>query len=227
MSHKGISLTYHTIHRFTSTKMKIGYARVSTRDQNLELQMEALQKFGCEQLFQEKQSAVKDRPELDKMLNILRAGDVVIVWKLDRLGRSLRHLVDLMEEFKKREIEFISLNDNIDTTTIQGRLIFNLFASFAEFERELIRERTMAGLKRARENGRIGGKKKGLSEAAKKKALAALQLTEENNKKPREEKLSVDEIAEMLHVSRATFYRYLEFAKLSIAEKIITKRKNF
>jgi len=207
--------------------MKIGYARVSTRDQNLELQMEALQKFGCEQLFQEKQSAVKDRPELDKMLNILRAGDVVIVWKLDRLGRSLRHLVDLMEEFKKREIEFISLNDNIDTTTIQGRLIFNLFASFAEFERELIRERTMAGLKRARENGRIGGKKKGLSEAAKKKALAALQLTEENNKKPREEKLSVDEIAEMLHVSRATFYRYLEFAKLSIAEKIITKRKNF
>jgi len=227
LSHKGISHTYLTIYRFTSTKMKIGYARVSTRDQNLELQMEALQKFGCEQLFQEKQSAVKDRPELDKMLNILRAGDVVIVWKLDRLGRSLRHLVDLMEEFKKREIEFISLNDNIDTTTIQGRLIFNLFASFAEFERELIRERTMAGLKRARENGRIGGKKKGLSEAAKKKALAALQLTEENNKKPREEKLSVDEIAEMLHVSRATFYRYLEFAKLSIAEKIITKRKNF
>jgi DNA invertase Pin-like site-specific DNA recombinase len=121
-----------------------------TRDQNLELQTEALQKFGCEKLFQEKQSAVKDHPELDKMLSILRKGDIVVVWKLDRLGRSLRHLVDLMALLKEKEVEFISLNDNIDTTTIQGRLIFNLFASFAEFERELIRERTMAGLKRAK-----------------------------------------------------------------------------
>ena len=115
--------------------MKIGYARVSTRDQNLDLQLEALQKFECEKLFQEKQSAVKERPELDRMLSILRNGDIVVVWKLDRLGRSLRHLVDLMSLFKEKGVEFISLNDNIDTTTIQGRLIFNLFASFAEFER--------------------------------------------------------------------------------------------
>src|ERR1035437_4291470 len=165
--------------------MKIGYARVSTRDQNLDLQLKALQKFECEKLFQEKQSAVKERPELDRMLSILRNGDIVVVWKLDRLGRSLRHLVDLMSLFKEKGVEFISLNDNIDTTTIQGRLIFNLFASFAEFERELIRDRTMAGLKRARENGRIGGKKKGLTEDAKKKAKAALSLTEENNKKSR------------------------------------------
>jgi DNA invertase Pin-like site-specific DNA recombinase len=103
-----------------------------------------LQKFGCEQLFQENQSAVKERPELDRMLNILRAGDLVIVWKLDRFGRSLRHLVDLMEEFKKREVAFISLNDNINTTTIQGQFIFNFFA---EFERELIWELTMVAIK--------------------------------------------------------------------------------
>ncbi len=193
--------------------MKIGYARVSTRDQNLELQTEALQKFGCEQLFQEKQSAVKDRPELDKMLSILRTGDVVVVWKLDRLGRSLRHLVDLMELFKTKGIEFISLNDNIDTTTIQGRLIFNLFASFAEFERELIRERTMAGLKRARENGRIGGRTRGLSNEAKKIAYAALHLTEENRKRPNEQKYSISDIIKILKISRATYYRYLEFAK--------------
>jgi DNA invertase Pin-like site-specific DNA recombinase len=193
--------------------MKIGYARVSTRDQNLELQLEALQKFECEKVFQEKQSAVKERPELDRMLTNLRNGDTVVVWKLDRLGRSLRHLVDLMALFKEKGVEFISLNDNIDTTTIQGRLIFNLFASFAEFERELIRERTLAGLKRARENGRIGGKKKGLTEEAKKKAKAALSLTTGNNKRPREEKLSVDDIAKTLGLSRATFYRYLDWAK--------------
>jgi DNA invertase Pin-like site-specific DNA recombinase len=193
--------------------MKIGYARVSTRDQNLELQIEALQKYGCEQLFQEKQSAVKDRPELDKMLNILRTGDIVIVWKLDRLGRSLRHLVDLMALFKAKGVEFISLNDNIDTTTIQGRLIFNLFASFAEFERELIRERTMAGLKRAKENGRIGGRKKGLTSDAKKTAYAAFHLTEENKKKPGESRYSISDIIQLLKISRATYYRYLQFVK--------------
>jgi DNA invertase Pin-like site-specific DNA recombinase len=204
--------------------MKIGYARVSTRDQNLDLQLEAFQKFECEKIFQEKQSAVKDRPELDRMLNILRKGDVVVVWKLDRLGRSLRHLVDLMAIFKDKEVDFISLNDNIDTTTIQGRFIFNLFASFAEFERELIRERTMAGLKRARENGRIGGKKKGLTEKAKKKAITALHLTNSNNEKPREERISVDDIAKTLDISRATFYRYLDWAKQR-SENSIKKKK--
>lgn len=196
--------------------MKIGYARVSTRDQNLELQIEALQKFECEKFFQEKQSAVKDRPELDKMLTMLRAGDVVVVWKLDRLGRSLRHLVDLMQLFKTKGVEFISLNDNIDTTTVQGRLIFNLFASFAEFERELIRERTMAGLKRARENGRIGGRAKGLTDNAKKTAYAALHLTEQNNNKPPQDRISVEDLAKILNISRATYYRYLEFAKTSV-----------
>jgi DNA invertase Pin-like site-specific DNA recombinase len=205
--------------------MKIGYARVSTRDQNLELQTEALQKFGCEQIFQEKVSAIKDRPELDRLLSILRPNDVVVVWKLDRLGRSLRHLVDLVEIFKTRGVEFISLNDNIDTTTPQGRLIFNLFASFAEFERELIRERTLAGLKRARENGRIGGKKKGLSPEAKKKAYAALHLTEQNNLKPVENRISINDIAKVLEVSRATYYRYIDFAKKGVVSPSLNKSK--
>ena len=150
--------------------MKIGYARVSTKDQNLELQTEALQKAGCEKIYKETQSAVKERPELQSMLNHLRQGDVVVVWKLDRLGRSLKHLIDLVTGFREKGIEFISLNDSIDTTTVQGRLTFNIFASFAEFERELIRERTMAGLQAARERGRIGGRKKGLSPEAKRTA---------------------------------------------------------
>ena len=186
--------------------MKIGYARVSTRDQNLDLQLEALQKTGCEKIFQEKQSAVKERPELDNLLSQLRNGDIIIVWKLDRLGRSLKHLVDLMAEFKQMEVEFISLNDNIDTTTIQGRLIFNLFASFAEFERELIRERTMAGLKAARERGRVGGRKKGLSEDQKTKAYAAHHLSEKKDHK-------VSDIIRSLKISKATYYRYLKFVK--------------
>lgn len=199
--------------------MKIGYARVSTRDQNLELQIDALTKYGCEQLFQEKQSAVKERPELDKMLSVLRKGDIVVVWKLDRLGRSLRHLVDLVTMFKELGVEFVSLNDNIETSSPQGRLIFNLFASFAEFERELIRERTMAGLKRARENGRIGGKKKGLSPEAKKKAFAAFHLNEQNNSiSDRTKKLSIPDIAKTLNISKATFYRYMDWIKQQSTE---------
>ena len=205
--------------------MKIGYARVSTADQNLGLQLDALQKIECEQIFQEIQSAVKERPELEKMLGILRKGDIVVVWKLDRLGRSLRHLVDLMDIFKEKGVEFVSLNDNIDTTTSQGRLIFNLFASFAEFERELIRDRTIAGLKRARENGRIGGKKKGLSAEAKDKAFAALSLTEGNNKLPRDNRLSIDDIAKTMNLSRATYYRYMDWAKKNRKTPIVKDKK--
>nr|WP_321410497.1 recombinase family protein [uncultured Carboxylicivirga sp.] len=126
--------------------MKIGYARVSTKDQNLEMQIEALNKTGCTKIFQETKSAVKERPELEKMLEHTREGDIVVVWKLDRLGKSLKHLIEMVSGFRERGVEFISLNDSIDTTTAQGRLTFNIFASFAEFERELIRERTIAGL---------------------------------------------------------------------------------
>lgn len=186
--------------------MKIGYARVSTRDQKLELQTEALKKAGCEKIFKETKSAVKERPELEKMLAHLREGDVVIVWKLDRLGRSLKHLIDLVSGFREKGVEFISLNDSIDTTTVQGRLTFNIFASFAEFERELIRERTLAGLQAARERGRIGGRKKGLSSDAKKTAYACYQLWQDKSR-------TIPEVLQIVKISRATFYRYIDWVK--------------
>ncbi len=186
--------------------MKIGYARVSTRDQNLEMQTEALEKAGCQKIFKETKSAVKERPELESMLAHLREGDVVVVWKLDRLGRSLKHLIDLVSGFREKGIEFISLNDSIDTTTAQGRLTFNIFASFAEFEREIIRERTLAGLQAARERGRIGGRKKGLSPDAKKTAFACYQLWEDHSR-------SISDILKIVNVSKATFYRYIDWVK--------------
>ena len=127
--------------------MKIGYARVSTRDQKLDLQVDALKRAGCERIFQDVASGSKTaRPALDELLGQLRAGDVLVIWKLDRMGRSLRHLVDLVGELVSRDIGLLSLNDPINTSSAQGRLVFNLFASLAEFEHELIRERTQAGL---------------------------------------------------------------------------------
>jgi len=186
--------------------MKIGYARVSTKDQKLELQIEALEKAGCEKIFQEKVSAVKERPQLDLMMQHLRDGDIIVVYKLDRLGRSLRHLIDLVTTFRSKGVEFVSLNDSIDTTTPQGRLTFNIFASFAEFERELISERTMAGLKAARAKGRKGGRKPGLTKEAKAKALTAYTLSQNPD-------YSVQEILDVIGLSKATYYRYLSWVK--------------
>jgi len=186
--------------------MKIGYARVSTKDQKLELQLEALEKAGCEKIFKEKVSAVKERPELDLMMQHLRDGDVIVVYKLDRLGRSLRHLIDLVTTFRRKGVEFVSLNDSIDTTTPQGRLTFNIFASFAEFERELISERTMAGLKAARAKGRLGGRKPGLTKEAKAKALTAFTLSKNPD-------YSVQEILDVIGISKATYYRYVAWVK--------------
>jgi len=185
--------------------MNIGYARVSTKDQNLDLQLNALKECGCTEIFFEKISAAKERPELEKMISILRKDDIVVVWKLDRLGRSLKHLIDLISMFREKGVEFISLNDNIDTTTIHGRLIFNIFASFAEFERELISERTKAGLEAARAKGRIGGRKPGLTKQSIAKAYTALYLSEKD--------MPVSDILKQLEISKATYYRYLEYAK--------------
>jgi len=198
--------------------MKIGYARVSTQDQKLELQTSELEKYGCKKIFKEKRSAVKERPELDKLLTHLRSRDVVVVWKLDRLGRSLRHLIDLVARFRESDVDVVSLSDNIDTTTAQGRLIFNIFASFAEFERELISERTKAGLKAARDKGRVGGRKPGLSDDAKTKAWAAFHLY-------KQEDLSISDILKQLNVSRATFYRYLDWAKNNMDKRPKRKRR--
>lgn len=137
--------------------MKIGYARVSTQDQNFELQEDALNKSGCEIIYKEIVSGTKaDRPELNKLIEHIRKGDVVIVYKLDRLGRSLKHLLEMVDFFNKKEVGLQSISDSIDTTTPQGRLFFNISASFAEFEKDLIRERTRAGLEAARARGRKG-----------------------------------------------------------------------
>ena len=183
--------------------MKIGYARVSTREQNPDLQLDALKRAGCERIFQDVASGSKTaRPALDEMLGRLRAGDVLVIWKLDRMGRSLKHLVELVGDLVKREIGLVSLNDPIDTSSAQGRLVFNLFASLAEFEREVIRERTHAGLSAARARGRVGGRPKGLSSQALATAMAAETLY-------REQRLSVAAIAKQLHLSKSTLYIYL------------------
>src|SRR5271166_5033067 len=139
--------------------MKIGYARVSTQDQSTDLQLDALRTVGCERIFSEKASGSKtDRPELLKALEYARSGDVIVVWKLDRLARSMRQLIDTMEMLKERGIALGSLTEKIDTTSAQGKLVFGIFASLAEFERSLIRERVNAGLEAARQRGRKGGR---------------------------------------------------------------------
>ena len=152
--------------------MKIGYARVSTKDQNLDLQLDALKAAGCEKIYTDKISSVKNRPELNKALSYLRKGDTFVIWRLDRLGRSLKDLVNIVDDMQSKGIDFISLNDSIDSTTSSGRLIFGIFASLAAFERELIIERTKAGLEAARIRGRIGGRPQGLSNSAKQTALS-------------------------------------------------------
>jgi len=183
--------------------MKFGYARISTKDQNADLQHDALKQAGAERIFTEVISGAKtERPVLAEMLTQLRAGDVLIIWKLDRLGRSLRHLVELVNDLLGRGIGLQSIHDPIDTTTPHGRLIFNIFASLAEFERDIIRERTQAGLNAARARGRQGGRPKGLSEHAEQTACAAETLY-------REAKLSVQQIADKLHISKSTLYSYL------------------
>ena len=184
--------------------MKIGYARVSTKDQNLNLQMDDLKKAGCQKIFQEKiTGATKERPQLQKMIEQVREGDVVYIWKLDRLGRSLKDLITLVNEIKEKGAGLKSLNDPIDTTTPQGKLTFHLFAALSEFERDIIRERTFAGLASARARGRVGGRPKGLSSKAQHTAIIAEKLYQERE-------LSVKEILDQLSISKMTFYNYLK-----------------
>jgi DNA invertase Pin-like site-specific DNA recombinase len=190
--------------------MKIGYARVSTTDQNLDLQLDALKAEGCEKIYSDKISgSTSTRPQLDEMKQHLRKGDTVIVYKLDRLGRSLKHLVSTVEEFNETGISFKSLQDPVDTTSSQGKLIFNIFASLAEFERDIIRDRTNAGLKSARARGRIGGRPKGLSEEAENKARICESLYTEG-------RLSANEIAKNQSISKATLYKYLRHRGVEI-----------
>ena len=183
--------------------MILGYARVSTRDQTVALQVDALRAAGCAKVLTEVASGAKtDRPVLTRLLEDARHGDSVVVWKLDRLGRSLAHLVETVNSLAARGIGLKSLNDPIDTSTSQGRLVFNLFASLAEFERDLIRERTQAGISAARARGRKGGRPKGLPSKALSTASAAETLY-------REGKLTAQQIADQLHISKSTLYSYL------------------
>lgn len=191
--------------------MKIGYARVSTREQNLDMQIIALEEAGCERIYEEKVSGVKaERPILNNLINQLRPGDVLVIWKLDRLGRSLKNLVQLVQKLMESDIGLYSINDPIDTTSPQGRLIFNIFASLAEFERDVICERTQAGLSAARARGRLGGRPRGLSKKAEATACAAETLY-------KEKKLSVVEICKKLSISKSTLYKYLRYRNVPIA----------
>lgn len=188
--------------------MQIGYARVSTIDQSLNLQTDELEKAGCEQIFSDVASGAKsERMGLSEAIAYARKGDVIVVWKLDRLGRSLSHLIAIVTELSAKGIGFRSLRESIDTTTAGGKLIFHLFGALAEFERELIRERTGAGLASARTRGKFGGRPKIID---KQKAKIAASLYSEKS-------TSVGEICKALGVSKATFYRHLKSQKVQAA----------
>lgn len=195
--------------------MIVGYARVSSTNQNIDLQINALNKYGVDKIYMEKQSAVKYRPELDNLLDYVRAGDTVVVWKLDRIARSLKHLIDIVEKLKAKDVNFVSITESIDTTTSLGKFFLQINGSFAELERNLIIERTKAGLQAAREKGNIGGRKPGLSPEAIKKAKAAKKLYLDSDSN-----YTVDEICTTLNIgSKATLYRYLKYLNVSLKGK--------
>ena len=179
--------------------MLIGYARVSTQDQNLELQRDALNKAGCKKIFEDKISGARaDRPGLVMALEILREEDTLVVWKLDRLGRSVKQLVGLVSDLQKQGIQFKSLTDSIDTSTPSGRFFFHVMASLAEMERELIVERTHAGLETARKYGRKGGRKPKMTES---KIESAKKLLASG--------IPPKDVAKNLGVSIPTLYRWV------------------
>jgi len=183
----------------------IGYARVSTSDQEVHLQIDALKQAGCTDklIFTDKVSGAKtERPGLDACLKELKEGDILLVWRLDRLGRSMSHLVNLVEDLRQKGIGFRSICDGaIDTTTASGELIFNIFSSLAQFERRLIQERTRAGLSAARARGRTGGRKPVPADHS------AVVMAK---KMSRDRSLGINEICSALKISRATYYRYVK-----------------
>jgi DNA invertase Pin-like site-specific DNA recombinase len=192
--------------------MLIGYARVSTQDQTLDLQKDALKKIGCTKIFTDTASGTKEeRKGLEDALNYVREGDTLVVWRLDRLGRSLKHLIETITELNNRNIGFKSLTENIDTTTSGGKLVFHIFGALAEFERDIIKERTNAGLLAARARGRKGGRPKSLT--GKKTAMAQALYNDKNN--------TVDEICKTLNISRATLYRYIKTEEYKLNKDLV------
>jgi len=189
--------------------MLVGYARVSTLDQNPALQLDALKVAGCERIFTEKASgAQRERSQLKAALEYIRQGDTFVVWKLDRLARSMRQLIETVEDLQVRGIELRSLTESIDTASAGGRLIFHLFGALAEFERAVIRERTSAGLRAARERGKKGGRPKSIG--AKELAAAKAMLADPE--------IRVEDVAARLNVSPATLYRYLPGGRSGLKE---------
>src|SRR5512147_597922 len=181
--------------------MFVGYARVSTQDQTLDLQKDALEKIGCTRIFTDTASGAKaERVGLEEALGYVREGDILVVWRLDRLGRSLKHLIETITKLANRGIGFKSITEAIDTTTSGGKLIFHIFGALAEFERDIIQERTQAGLNAARARGRNGGRPKALT-PKKTQQLQTLYNDKTN---------TIDEICRTLNISRATLYRYLK-----------------
>lgn len=179
--------------------MLVGYARVSTQDQNLELQLKALKKIGCKKLCQDQISGARNnRPGLQLALEVLRKGDTLVVWKLDRLGRTVKGLVDLVNKLHQNGAHFKSITDNVDTSTPSGRFFFHIMASLAQMERELVAERTRAGLAAARAQGRIGGRKRKMTKSkveSAKKLLASGTLPKD--------------VARNLGISIPTLYRWI------------------
>jgi DNA invertase Pin-like site-specific DNA recombinase len=183
--------------------MLIGYARVSTQDQTLDLQTDALKRVGCEKIFTDMTSGAKaERSGLQEAMNHLRAGDTLVVWRLDRLGRTLKHLIATITGLSEHGVGFRSLQESMDTTTSGGKLIFHIFGALAEFEREVIRERTNAGLQAARARGRVGGRPSIQALDPKKVALAKKLYADRS--------MSVKEICTQLRIGRATLYRYIK-----------------
>jgi DNA invertase Pin-like site-specific DNA recombinase len=180
--------------------MNIGYARISTHDQTLALQKDALEKAECEKIFTDTVSGTKaERKGLREALSHLRTGDTLVVWRLDRLGRSLRHLIDTITTLAEQGVGFKSLTENIDTTTSGGKLVFHIFGALAEFEREIIKERTRAGLTSARSRGKVGGRPKALT-------VKQVQILRNMAADP---SLTVTDICKTLGIGRTTFYRYV------------------
>lgn len=185
--------------------MRIGYARISTQEQNLDLQKDALKKAGCEKIIEDVASGkTENRTGLEHVRELLREDDVLVVWRLDRLGRSLKQLIELVSELEKRKVGFQSLQETIDTTSPGGKLVFHIFGALAEFERNLIRERTRAGLEAARARGRKGGRPRKLSEQQ--RALA--------NELYNQKKYPISEICRAVGISKPTLYAYLRQTKI-------------
>lgn len=187
----------------------IGYARVSTRDQNLDMQLDVLQQQRCIKIFCEKMSGLKRRPELEHCLSLLKEGDVLVVYKLDRLARSLSEIVRICSELESKKIRIKSVKDNIDTTDYMGKFTMHIFAALAEFERNVIMERTREGREAALKRGKVFGRPKGLSEEAKEKVRRAASLYQRGD--------SIKTICEKIDVkSKSTLYRYLQLVNIPL-----------